>query len=632
MSTYKIGFEQLGIDLDLVRRNTSTCPECSHSRKKKSQKCLSLNLTSGSYNCNHCGFKGRVDSDEWILKQRGLQQDEIHEIVKATEGELKRIMEHNNTDHFEDVVIEHEPINKKLIDWFWNERRISEATLTACGVGQKGDNTIAFNYYKEGVLLNAKYRTLDKKFWSAADVHNKDKHLYGIDNLNDSNTAYIVEGEIDALSLYECGLKNVVSLTMGATTPSKDSKWKEGEDIPSEVLKSGKLVDVINDLKVLKGMKRIILALDNDIAGKYTTQMLLQVLGKNRCLIVDWGESCKDANEVLVKFGVDEVKNYIGAARHLPIDGVVECEDVYSKIMYNRKYGHKKGIKVGIPEIDDHFSFVKGWWNLFTGIPNSGKSVFMMYIMCVMSVRHGWKWAIFSAEHYPAEDFYQELMEMLSHKPLKQLTEDETLALAVFIQKHFFFIYFDAEKGGNTLDNVLGAIAKKVILEDIDGFLIDPYNQLDMSLDEMGMRDDKYLQRALTKVDTFCKRFDVCGNIIAHPTKMYKTEGEQDYTCPTVYNVSGGAMWVNKSYIIAAIHRPFNQSDREAKEVDFNVQKVKSYKRAGSPENCNLHYLNGWYVGVGQTESDSPLYSFMDELSGIELAPYTDEELDDVPF
>ena len=40
----------------------TTCPECSHTRKKNSEKCLSVNVTEGVWNCHHCGWKGSLSN------------------------------------------------------------------------------------------------------------------------------------------------------------------------------------------------------------------------------------------------------------------------------------------------------------------------------------------------------------------------------------------------------------------------------------------------------------------------------------------------------------------------------------------------------------------------------------------
>lgn len=38
----------------------TTCPQCSHERKKKKQKCLSVNTEKGIWFCHHCGWKGSL--------------------------------------------------------------------------------------------------------------------------------------------------------------------------------------------------------------------------------------------------------------------------------------------------------------------------------------------------------------------------------------------------------------------------------------------------------------------------------------------------------------------------------------------------------------------------------------------
>ena len=44
------------------------CPRCSESRKKKSERCLSVNIEEGIYNCFHCGWGGRVSERKEVDK------------------------------------------------------------------------------------------------------------------------------------------------------------------------------------------------------------------------------------------------------------------------------------------------------------------------------------------------------------------------------------------------------------------------------------------------------------------------------------------------------------------------------------------------------------------------------------
>lgn len=50
----------------------TTCPQCSHRRRKKSQPCLSVTITAEAVlaNCWHCGWKGGWSFDGKTTPQR----------------------------------------------------------------------------------------------------------------------------------------------------------------------------------------------------------------------------------------------------------------------------------------------------------------------------------------------------------------------------------------------------------------------------------------------------------------------------------------------------------------------------------------------------------------------------------
>jgi len=45
----------------------TTCPRCSHTRKKSRDKCLSVNVTTGLWYCHHCGWKGGLRRHDNLL-------------------------------------------------------------------------------------------------------------------------------------------------------------------------------------------------------------------------------------------------------------------------------------------------------------------------------------------------------------------------------------------------------------------------------------------------------------------------------------------------------------------------------------------------------------------------------------
>ena len=58
------------------------------------------------------------------------------------------------------------PLSQRLKDYF-AARGISEATLERNCVRETPQGDIAFLYFRDGEVINIKYRSLDKRFWQA---------------------------------------------------------------------------------------------------------------------------------------------------------------------------------------------------------------------------------------------------------------------------------------------------------------------------------------------------------------------------------------------------------------------------------------------------------------------------------
>ncbi|MCV5968683.1 hypothetical protein, partial [Lactococcus petauri] len=69
------------------------CPQCSHTRKKKTDKCLSVNLDKGNWFCHHCGWKGAlintIEKVEYIKPIWKNKTDLSDVVVKYFESERK---------------------------------------------------------------------------------------------------------------------------------------------------------------------------------------------------------------------------------------------------------------------------------------------------------------------------------------------------------------------------------------------------------------------------------------------------------------------------------------------------------------------------------------------------------------
>lgn len=118
----------------------TTCPKCSATRKKKTDKCLGVNLSESVWNCNHCGWKGRLPKEIFI-------EEKIY--VKPV-WKNKTKLPDEVVKYFEDRGI----TQKTLEEW-----KIT-ASMEWMPQSGKEEKTINFNYFDENdELTNIKYRT-----------------------------------------------------------------------------------------------------------------------------------------------------------------------------------------------------------------------------------------------------------------------------------------------------------------------------------------------------------------------------------------------------------------------------------------------------------------------------------------
>ena len=170
----------------------------------------------------------------------------------------------------------------------------------------------------------------------------------------------IVGGEIDALSAYTAGFKNVVSMTTG-----------ENALDPSVI-------------EALTRMENIVIALDNDDTGRRSAKTLADRLGRHRCSIAEWPEAMKDANDCLKAQGEDGMRetidHMIANAKPCAGESVVRVTAIADQVIAKIR-GKQRGPSWGLGA--DFDSLTKGRRpgevSVWTGDTGSGKSTVLSY-------------------------------------------------------------------------------------------------------------------------------------------------------------------------------------------------------------------------------------------------------------
>lgn len=514
----------------------TTCPKCSPTRSKKNYPCLNVNTDKGVWHCWHCGWSGSTGTGEYN----------------------KPVAPHSHKKTFYKPTFNPTPLTDQALSFF-TERGISNDVLIRNHVSRETVYmpqreaevpAIAFPYYRNGEVVNVKYRDGGKNFRQTGGAQ---KCFYKIDDVTD--TAIIVEGEMDALSLEVAGFPYAISVPDGA--PSPDAK---NFDNKFEFLEEDKLESVT----------KFIIAVDSDEPGRKLEEEISRRLGREKCFKVTWPHDCKDANEVLIKHGREVLSDCIENAIAYPVDGVFSIFDIEDTLEQIMMGGLPQGETTGWENLDDFYKPCPGQWTLVTGIPSMGKSEWLDALAINLAENSNWVFGICSPENQPIDWHAAKLLEKRLEKRLKPnaVTPDEFQDGKQWLNDHFHFIMPETP----TLQSVMDKAKVLVRKVGMKGLIIDPYNELDHTQRKEGINETEYVSTFLSNLRRFAREQGIHIWLVAHPAKMFK-EKDGTYSVPDGYSVSGSAHFYNKADNIIAVHRDQSRPDQP---TEVHVQKIRS--------------------------------------------------------
>ena len=544
-----------------VGKKEGVCPVCSHDRKPENRKakCAMYDWERGLGTCMNCDTVFQLHT----FKRKGGSTKEY--VLPEWR---------NNTD-----------LSDAAIKWF-EGRGISQKTLTDMKISEGPEwmpqtssnvNTIQFNYFINEQLINTKFRDGRKNFKL---VKGAEKIFYNINNIVGHDWCVIVEGEMDALSLYEVGITNVVSVPNGATLNRLNLDYLD------------------NCIEYFDDKQKIILATDSDEAGQNLQQELIRRFGAEVCWMADFGIH-KDANDLLIADGRNALLDAIHNSAAVPLENVVTVNDINDELEEFIHEGFKPGYQVGLDNFDSIFSTYTGQFITVTGVPSSGKSDFVDRMAVGYQMKYGWKTAFASPENKPTFLHAHKLIRKIGGwMPKKEdLGGDKWKRCFEVVDDNFYFI--EAER--YDLDAVLKKGAELVKRKGIKCLVIDPYNKVKMKgAGDLSITDAT--MEYLAKIEAFAKKYDVLVVIVAHPTKMYKKDdGTIDE--PTMYNIKGGGEWYDASYHGLLVHRNYTNNTVKVKVLKVKFQNLGENQ---AEAHFKWNHASGDYMPVAEVEQNLP--------------------------
>lgn len=254
----------------------------------------------------------------------------------------------------------------------------------------------------------------------------------------------------------------------------------------------------------------------------------------------------------------------------------IENVDNYTDYIENARAGKiERGKTTGSSFLDEYFVFKKSELVVVNGFGNLGKSFWVWYMSVVSTIRHNWKWLVFTSEN-PTGQAITKIMEFMACKPIRTFTPEESRFYKEKVKEYYMFVRIDKTY---TVADLLKIGDEVLKVRPITGFMIDPYNSLSVK----GKDPYQYHYECISAMRAFTNRTG-CGIwLIAHPqTNAARSLRRQDGTveAPQAHDTENGTMYMNRSDAFITVHRHPKDAALK-KQTHIFVRKVKNTETGG---------------------------------------------------
>ena len=531
------------------------CPYCGSASRDREK--FAINLQTGQFNCLRasCGAKGNMltlarDFDFSL----GRDADTYYKIGPQR---------HYRTFKKPEAPIE--PKDAALE--YMKSRGINEETVRKYQITANQEGNIIFPFLdEENQIQFIKYRNPAPKEGQNKEWCEKDCKpiLFGMAQCNtDNKTLIITEGQMDSLSVSEAGYENAVSVPTGAN----GFTW-----VPF----CWDWMGQFNKIIVFGDHEKGRITLYNELATRWRSKVWHVRQEDYR--------DCKDANEILQKYGPEQIKTCIEQAEQLPIPKAIDL----SKVEYINPYDIEK-LPTGINGVDDLLcgGLPFGQVVLITGKAGDGKSTFASQIL-LNAINNGHKCFAYSGElpNYLFRSWidYQaagaknttEVWARWSYEKPRVVKSDALEEISEWYKGQIWLydntsVEDEEDSLINLLEQIINQYGVRVILLD----------NLMTALDLEPIQADKYDRQSLfmKKLARVSLQYDVLIMLVAHKRKDTGSTITND-------NVSGSSDITNLASIVLSYERA--PKSREDVGPDERLLKITKNRLFGRIDNSGF--------------------------------------------
>jgi twinkle protein len=273
-------------------------------------------------------------------------------------------------------------------------------------------------------------------------------------------------------------------------------------------------------------------------------------------------------------------------------------------MLQNFRKGKEAGSKTYVRDLDQissggiqnkMWSWKAGEFNLWTGYNNEGKSQFLIFLCVLKAINEGWKFAFFSPENYPPDEFFDDIIHTILGKSTDRfyknfdVSEDEYLKAFDMVKDNFYFVY--PEKDGVpdfTIDQIESVFEYLVWEKDVKAVVVDPYIKIRHEM-TAGEPEHLYASRFMMDRINFTRKNNVSYHLVMHQTTPRK-EKDGNYPPPSLYQIKGGGTFADSTDNSISVWRPNRATDPNDTTVIIKTDKIKKQKLVGIPFEIEIDF------------------------------------------
>lgn len=397
--------------------------------------------------------------------------------------------------------------------------------------------------------------------------------------------------------------------------------WKSIISVPNPTLqsvtqhlkKTGELENVGGVYALISLSKQYLNPAQLEYAGRIIQQMFIkrEIIRISGEMIRDGYDDSVDCIHLFDQYyqNMTELEKIFDSGTH----GEISSRENENDYMERSRTGQiVNGLSTGFEKLDEHFRFKPSSLVICNGHDNVGKTAILVYMAIISNRLHGWKWIIACMENAEAQ-IRKDTIQFVTGKPVGKLSEADYEKWYKWSLENFAIIRITDNITAPKLLKIAGRLMQN---GDYKGFLIDPYNALDLEKGaDKFFNSHEYHYQVTSQMRMFIKKTGCSIYLNTHAvTEALRAKHKSgDYEGfpmpPEKADTEGGGKFSNRADDFITFHR-YSQHPSDFNITHVHVRKIKDTQTGGRPtpkeEPVKLKMIKG-YFGFFDENGKSPL-------------------------